>query len=539
MRGMVVCPEPLAAEAGAEILRRGGNAMDAGVAAAFAQSVVDPLHCGIGGVGVLVAHAARTGRTCCIRFWGPVGSLASPEIFARHLVDKVAGGRPTVRGYRNRFGYQSVVVPGFIRGMAEGFRQFGSSGVSWADLLAPAAHLARDGFVVDQYVERYWAPGGLNLDEISAHERLRATPASAHIYLKDDRPYRAGERLVQRDLASTLDRLAETGPDDFYEGAIAASIAAEFTAHGGLFTADDLARYRPLISEPLWGTYRGMAVATDPPPGSGALVIELLNILEDIDLEAMGWNSPPYHDILARAMRQVFADRLAYMADPSFHDVPIAMLTAKTYAADIRRRVLSGHGPNIELVRTGGRTTGHADGTTHVSVMDAEGNAVAITHTNHDASGVVVPGLGFLFNNDMNSFDPVPGRLNSIGPGKAPVTGGAPTLFFKDGRVAMVIGSPAGPLKVTALVQAVLSVTRFGLSIAEAVAADRIHCEGEPIVLEPSFPDAPAEALRHLGNQIVRNGYTARVAAIYRDPHTGRLEGGTDPRGGGGLAVVE
>jgi len=538
MRGVVVCPEPLAAEAGATMLRRGGNAMDAAVAAAFAQAVVDPLHCGIGGVGVLVAHAARTGQTCCIRFWGPVGSLASPDMFAKDLIQ--AEGRLVVRGYPNRFGYRSVVVPGFVRGVAEGFRQFGSGRVSWADVLRPAERLARDGFVVDSYVERYWAPDGLNLDDVSAQQRLGATASSAQIYLKDGRPYRAGERLVQRDLASTLERLAVTGPDDFYEGAIAASIAADFAAHDGVFTADDLARYRPLIGEPLWGTYRDLTVATDPPPGSGALVIELLNILEEIDLEAMGWNSPRYHDTLARAMRHVFADRAAYMADPRFHDVPIAIMTSKHYAAECRRRVLSGRGPDVQVVNPGGQSAAPTEGsTTHVSVMDRQGNAVAMTHTNHDASGVVVPGLGFLFNNDMNSFDPRPGRSNSIGPGKTPVTGGAPTLLLKDGRVAMVIGSPAGPLKVTALVQAVLSVTRFGKSIGEAVAADRIHCDSAPIVLEPSFPDEPADALRRLGNAIVRNSYTARLAAIYDDPRTGRLEAGTDPRGGGGLVIVE
>jgi len=539
MRGMVVCPEPLAAEVGAALLRRGGNAMDAAVGAAFAQCVVDPLHCGIAGVGVLTARAAANGEAFCVRFWGPIGSLASPDMFAADLIESGPGVRPRVRGHRNRAGYQSVVVPGFVRGMAEGFRRLGSGRLGWGELLAPAARLARDGFIVDQYVERYWAPDGLNLDDVPAHERLRATPASAKIYLKEDRPYRVGELLVQRDLAFTLDRLADTGPDDFYEGKIGADIAADFAAHGGLFTADDLARYRPLLGEPLWGTYRDLMVASDPPPGSGALVIELLNILEGIDLEAMGWNSPRYQDTLARAMRYVFADRLTYMADPRFYAVPVEMLTSKPYAAEVRRRVLSGQDPRIEPRRRYDQGARVADGTTHVSVLDSEGNAVAITHTNHDASGVVVPGLGFMFNNDMNSFDPVPGRPNSIGPGKMPVTGGAPTLFFKGPDVAMVIGSPAGPLKVTAIVQAVLSVTRFGKSISEAVAADRIHCEGEAIVLEPSFPEEPAEALRGMGNRIVRNGYTARLAAIYQDPRTGRVEGGTDPRGGGGLAIVE
>jgi gamma-glutamyltranspeptidase/glutathione hydrolase len=537
MRGMVVCPEPLAAEVGASLLRQGGNAMDAAIGTAFAQCVVDPLHCGIAGVGVLTAHNADTGETFCIRFWGTVGSLATPDVFATDPIGGGANGLPLVRGRRSRAGYQSVVVPGFVRGMAGGFGRMRGGTLGWGDLLAPAAGLAREGFIVDEYVERYWAPDGLNLDDFPARDRLSATRASAEIYLKDGRPYRAGELLVQHALARTLDRLAQVGADDFYEGEIGERIAADFSAQGGLFTASDLARYQPLVGEPLWGTYRGLRVATDGPPGSGPLVLELLNILEDMDLEAMGWNSPRYQDALARAMRHVFADRAAYMADPRFHPVPVDMLTSKAYAAEIRKRVLAGQGPSIQFVRSGRESK--VEGTTHVSVLDEQGNSVAITHTNHDASGVVVPGLGFLFNNDMHAFDPIPGRLNSIGPGKMPVTGGAPTLFFEGKDVVLVIGSPAGPLKVTGIVQTVLNITRFGISPAEAVAADRIHCEAEPIVLEPTFPDDQAEALRRLGNSIVRDGYTARLAVIHRDLRTGRLAGGTDPRGGRGLAVAE
>jgi gamma-glutamyltranspeptidase/glutathione hydrolase len=539
VRGIVACPEPLAAEAGAAIIHAGGNAMDAAVAAAFAQCVVDPLHCGIAGVGVLVGRSGTTGEISCIRFWGPIGSRATPDVFATDLIEARPGEPPKVRGRRNRAGHQSVVVPGFVRGMAEAYRTMGSGRVSWQALLQPAARFARDGFIVDDYVERYWAPDGLNLEGMTAQERLSATPASAAIYLNNGRPYRAGERLVQADLARTLDRLGAVGADDFYEGEIGRRIADDFAAHQGFLTAEDLSRYRPLQGEPLWGSYRGLTIATDPPPGSGALVIELLNILEDIDLESMGWNSPRYQDTLARAMRYVFADRANYMADPRFHPVPTAMLTSKAYAAEIRRRVMRGQNPDRPETDLAVGEKRAPDGTTHVSVLDGDGNAAAITHTNHDASGVVVPGLGFLFNNDMNSFDPVPGRLNSIGPGKAPVTGGAPTLFMQGRDLVMVIGSPAGPLKVTAVVQAVLSVTRFGMSIADAVAADRIHCEGDAIVLEPSFPADQAEELRKLGNSIVRNGYTARLAAIYREPRTGRYEGGTDPRGGGGLAIVE
>jgi gamma-glutamyltranspeptidase/glutathione hydrolase len=511
--------------------------MDAAVGAAVTQCVVDPLHCGIAGVGVLIAWSASRRETTCIRFWGPVGSLGRPDVFVHDLIARGPGQAPRVKGFRNRRGHASVVVPGFMRGVAEGFRRLGSGSVSWADIVAPAARIARAGFVVDDYVARYWDPEGLNIDDYPALERLNATAACAEIYLKDGRPYRAGERLVQRDFGRSLERLAAAGPDDFYEGEIASAIGADFAKHGGLFTRDDLARYRPLAGEPLWGTFDSLTVASDPPPGSGVQVIELLNILEGVDLRSLGWNSPRYQDTLARAMRQVFADRRAYMADPRFHPVPVARLTSKGYAAEVRSRVLAGHGPVMDAPAPEHVSPGH-EGTTHVSVVDGEGNAAAITHTNHDGSGVVVPGFGFMFNNDMNSFDPIPGQRNSIGPGKMPVTGGAPTLLFRGQELAMVIGSPAGPLKVTAIAQTLINVLWFGMSLADAVAAERIHCEGAAIVLEPAFPEEKAEALRRLGNPVTRSGYTARLAAIYRPPG-GTWQAGTDPRGGGGLAIVD
>lgn len=255
MSGMVVCPEPLAADAGAEVLRSGGNAMDAAFAAAVAQGVCDPMMCGIGGVGVLTGYRASTNEALCIRFHGVVGSRARPDVFAADILEMRPGETPQVRGHRNSMGYESVVVPGFVRGMAEGLRRWRSGRVDLAGLLAPSVRLTRGGFEVYPYLEHFWAPDSPVTDIPPAAVRLAATDASAKIYLKDGRMPRSGERLVQDDYGKTLECLAADGLESFYEGSVGRAIASDFEAHGGLFTADDLRRYRPLVGEPLWGTF--------------------------------------------------------------------------------------------------------------------------------------------------------------------------------------------------------------------------------------------------------------------------------------------
>lgn len=533
MRGVVTCPEHLAAFAGAEILAAGGNATDAAIATAFAQGVVGPKLSGIGGVGVMTAFNASTRSTECIRFWGTAGSKARPDLFAGDLAQVGENLPVTVRGYRNAVGYLSVLVPGFVRGMHDAFLRHGSGRVSWSHLIAPAIRLAAKGFQVDDYLYRFWRSDTPVDDICPPYTTLTATPACAAIYTRNGDVYHPGEHLVQADYARTLQCIAEEGAAVFYEGSIGAQIAADIEDHSGLFTKNDLVRYCPLISEPLRGTYRGYEIVSDPPPGSGALVIEILNILEGVDLGVLGWNTPKYFDILARVFKHVFKGRSRYMADPRFVDVPVGMLTSKSYADEFRDRLRT-----MPLDVSRGSALGH-EGTTHVSAMDAEGNAAAITHTVCDASGVVTPGLGFMLNNDMSAFDPRPGHRNSIAPGKSPVNGGAPTIVLKDGQAVLAIGSPAGPRKVTAVVQALLNIVDFGMSIEQALAADRIHQEVGPLTVDPMFPPELARALEALGHRLEVSGYTARVAAVYRDPGTKQLAGATDRWGGNGKATVE
>jgi len=532
---MVVCAEPPAAEAGAEILRRGGNAMDAAVAASFAQGVTNPMLCGIGGKGVLTAFWSGTGEMTNLRFWGEAGSRAYPDVYlSDYLGQEGAVTWYRVRGDRNWTGYESIMVPGFVLGAYEGWRRFGSRRLAWGDLLEPAIRLARDGFEVYPYLYRFWGPTPVS-SRMNARERLAATPAAADIYLRGGRVYEVGERLVQADYARILGRIARDGAAVFYQGEIAEAVATDMEANGGLFTLSDLQNYQVLIGEPARGTYRGYHVISDQPPGCGILLIELLNIVEGWNLPSMGWNTPEYLDHISRAMQLVFADRARYMGDPRFIDIPVGRLTSKEYAAELRQKIDTGE----DLREPSWRPVG-ADGTTHLSVVDRDGNAVSMTHTTGLSSGVVTPGLGFLYNNDMQAFDPAPGHNNSIAPGRMPVNGGAPTILLKDGRVAMVIGSPAGARKLTAMLQAIVNVVDFGMGMQEAVSVQRIHSEDARrlIIVEPTFPNETAAELEALGNRVVRESYTGRLSAILRRPATGQLEGGADPRGGGGLATA-
>jgi gamma-glutamyltranspeptidase/glutathione hydrolase len=532
--GVVACIESLAAQAGGEVLHLGGNAADAAVATAFAQGVVNPIHCGIGGGFHGLFFDARTGRARAVASDG-----RAPRAAHEHLwVDDLAGRRGAVwkvAGERNRLGYEAPMVPGFVRGAHEAFARFGSGRVSWRQVIAPAIRLAAEGFAVYPYLYRLWMDNGF-LESGDGPRVLGLTPASREIYLRDGGVYEIGEVLVQRDYARTLERIAEYGPDEFYVGETGERIAADFADNGGLLSAEDLREYRADVEEPISTSFREYEVLTESVPSVGPVTLEVLNILEGWDLQSLGWNSPEYLDRLARAMHLGFRDRMTWLADPDVIDVPIERLISKAYAAEQRARIDRGEDRQLGPVEPGRR-----EETTHVSAVDRAGNAAAITHSTGLSSGVVTPGLGFQHNCHMIMFDPAPGRRNSIGPWKRPITGGGPALFLRAGRPFLMIGSPAGARKVTALIQALLNVLDFGMPIQQAVSVERIHVEDEPmtIVAEMFFPPEKLLGLARLGHRIRLEWYTARLAAVLRDPATGELHGGTDPRGDRGLAIVE
>jgi gamma-glutamyltranspeptidase / glutathione hydrolase len=534
--GVVACVESLAAEAGAQMLRLGGNAADAAVATAFAQGVVDPIYCGIAGGFHGIFHDAARGRTQVVTAGGRAPLAARPDMWR---TTARWGAMWSVEGNVNRLGYQASMVPGFIRGAQAALEHFGSGRVSWQQVIEPAIQLAEDGFEVYPYLYRIWMPRTEHmasfLESLDGPAVLGHTDACRDIYLHPDGTvYQVGERLVQRDYAATLRRIAGHGPDDFYTGAIGRAMASDFASHGGLMTAEDLARYAADVGDAATSTFRGLQVLTEPAPTVGAITLEILNIIEPWDLASAGWNSPEYLDLLVRAMHAGFTDRMTVLGDPDFVDVPEEKLRSKEYAARLRQAIEAG-----EDARGGAGGGGHRDETTHVSVIDGAGNAAAITHSLGMSSGVVTPGLGFQHNCHMVMFDPAPGQRNSIAPWKRPITGGGPVLFLADGEVRLVIGSPAGARKVTALIQALLNITDFGQSVQQAVSSDRVHTEDEPrtVIVEPHFPREPLMGLARMGHRIRFDWYTARLAAVLRTGD-GQLAGGSDPRGDSGLAVV-
>jgi gamma-glutamyltranspeptidase/glutathione hydrolase len=518
--GVIACVEQLATDAGAQMLRSGGNATDAALATAFAQCVVNPVHAGVAGSFHGLFWNAGSGSATVVSAGGRAPRAARPGPASDWII-----------------GYRASTVPGFIRGAAEAHRRFGSGRIGWADLIGPAIRLASDGFEVYPYLHRLWAPTteyGHGFLEGEGPEILGLTEPSRRIYLHPDGSvYETGERLVQDDYARTLGRIAEQGPDEFYRGQTAQAMTDDFARSGGLLSAMDLADFEADVSDPITTTFRDFEVLTEPGPSVGPVILEALNILEGWDLAELGWNEPPYLDCLARALHLAFRDRVTQLGDPDFVEVPIERLISKEYAARLRVAIEDGS----DVAEPAGSVG--PEGTTHVSVIDATRNCAAITHSIGSASGVVTPGLGFMHNSHMSMFDPTPDARNGVEPWKRPITGGGPALFLRDGAPYLLIGSPAGGRKVSAIVQAFLNHVAFGMSLADAVAVDRIHADAEPrtIIVEPHFAADTLRALARLGHHIRFEWYTARLAAVADLPAVG-LVGASDPRGDGGLQVV-
>ena len=531
MKGIVVCPQPRAADVGAGVLRSGGTAFDAAIATAFAQMVADPFMCGLGGMGTLQFFRAEDGASGMIDFHTRAGAKVAPDMWTADM-----RGRTEVSGYtifddlRSDIGYRAIMTPGTVAGLWEAHRRLASR--PWAELVRPAAALARDGLEVTPFVHDFWArppmPGVAD-----GMRRIRATEASARIFLHPEgRLWRVGEVLRNPDLAATLDALAEGGADLFYRGDMARRIAEDFAANGAFVTAEDLAQYRVRHSTPVEGTYRGFRVLSNPPPGSGASLIEMLQILEHFPLGALEHGSSAHLDLVARAMAAAHQDREAWLGDPDFVDVPVERMVSRGRAEEWAGRLRAGEFPGAVAASPPACTT-------HVSVHDEAGNAVSLTHTLGTGAGVVTPGLGFVWNNSMKLADPVPGRANSLAPGKARTTGMVPTILLRDGRPFLVVGAPGGSVIISSVLQTILNVVDFGMSPVEAVSAPRIHCEGGPILAEARIEGAVVR-------ELVAMGHTVRHSPISYDPQQSRAHaividggmarGGADPRGGGGVA---
>lgn len=529
-KAMIVAPEPLAAETGLEILASGGNAVDAAVACAFVQGVVDPQMCGIGGSGAMAVHVG--GATSVLEFQARAGSRVRPDmwepLFVRETADRYGY---VLEGAVNDVGYQSVGVPGTVAGLAAAHARFGS--LPWARLLQPAIRLAADGFQVAGNLYASWKEME-NPDVVPWRKRLAATAESARIYLRPDGEfYEPGDVIKNPDYAATLERLASVGAVDFYRGEIASRIAADFAANGGLITAEDLASYRVKVTPPIRGTYRGLEIETVGPPTTGMTLLQMLNYLEGFELSTHGWPSAEAALRRIEAMRWAFADRDQHLADPDFAAVPVSRLIDKSYAAAARA------GAQSAPVAAG---AAHDNGTTHVCVIDSSGNAVSMTHSLGASSGVITPGLGFTYNNWMNCYDPRPGRVNSLEPGKARSTGMTPTFVFREGNLELALGAPGGNRIVTGVLQALINLVDHGMTPVEAVGAPRVDFNGNVVQAENRVPSDVLDRLRELGYAVNRrpvsyDQYFSRVQVIRRSAD-GFLEGACDPRKDGGIPLA-
>jgi gamma-glutamyltranspeptidase / glutathione hydrolase len=533
--GMVVTSQADASRAGLAMLARGGNAVDAAVAAAFALAVTQPFSAGLGGGAFLLVRGAD-GRVVAIDARETAPAAATRDMYVR----------PGVPERASLAGPLAVATPGFVAGVALALERYGT--LPLAQVLEPAIALAERGFAIGPYhahmLERLRAYG--LPERFPETGRIQFPPVGAAI--------EPGWRLLQPDLARTLRRLAAAGPGDFYRGALASAIADDMAKSGGLVSEQDLADYAPRVREPVRGSYRGFEVVSFPPPSSGGVaLIEALNILEGFDLAPLGAGSSASLHRIAEALKLAFADRAAYLGDPDFVEVPVARLVAKPYAARLRARIdppwwrrapwTWGRSEVAIRVEGPGRPLDDS-GTTHLSTADAAGGAVAITMTINTpfGSGMTVPGTGIVLNNEMDDFakaTDVPNvyglvdttGANAIEPGKRPLSSMTPTLLLRDGHLAMVTGSPGGPRIISATLLSVLNRVDYGMSIEAAVSAPRIHHQWLPDVLyvEPEMSADVLEGLRARGHPVqVDDRDWGAVEAIAA--HDGWLFGGSDPR---------
>ncbi len=530
--GMVVAQESRAARIGVEILDRGGNAVDAAVATGFALAVTYPRAGNIGGGGFMVIHLAKENRDIAIDYRETAPSAATATMFLD------AKGEPDPA--KSRDSALSVGVPGTVAGLALAHQKYGSGKLSLADLIAPAFDLAHKGFAVEDDVA----------DSLPrARERLARWPSTSGILLKNGgQPLEAGDRLIQFDLADTLQTIAREGPRAFYQGHTAIRIADAVRKAGGIMTADDLKNYQAIERPVVRGTYRGYDIVSMPPPSSGGVhLIEMLNILEGYDLTKLGRGEKSSH-LMIEAMKRAYADRALFMGDPDAVAMPIAGLTSKGYAASLRAGIGDKATPAADI-RGGKPADYEGKNTTHFSVIDRDGNAVSNTYTLNFSYGLglIADGTGVLLNNELDDFTAKSGASNAYGligfaanlpgPGKRPLSSMTPAIVLKDGKPFLITGSPGGSRIITTVLQVITNVIDFHMPVAEAVNTPRLHQQWQPedVWVEPGFDPAWLTALQARGHMITPTRPFTAANSIEVTPND--FVGAADPRTRGSLAA--
>ena len=541
---MVTTDEALGSQVGVDIMKRGGNAVDAAVAVAFALAVVEPAAGNIGGGGFMLIRLAD-GKTTFFDYREVAPGRATRDMYI--------GKDGKLDGEASAAGYKSVAVPGTVAGLELVLKNYGT--MKLADVMAPTIRLAEEGFKVSNKLAREFGEEQAGLEKF---------PSSQRIFLNGGKMWKAGDMLKQPELAATLKRIAKNGAAEFYRGETAKLLADEMAKNGGLITLEDLANYKVRVREVLHAKYESgghqWEVLTSPPPSSGGVaMIESLNMLQGVPLK--GWNDAQSVHMVAETMRRVFADRAAYLADPDFSDVPVAGLTAACYAKERASTIDPANASSSSKIKAGdphacGKSAsnsyapqtivslGEGPHTTHFSVVDAAGNAVASTYTLNDSYGShVTSSAGFVLNDEMDDFTTQPGvpnalyglmqsDANAIAPGHRPLSSMTPTILLRDGKLSFVTGSPGGPAIISATLLSVINWMRLGMEAQAAINAPRFHHQWLPdqILMEDEFPASMQDALNARGHKTKRRGHIGLVNAIGIDSKSGERLGAADPR---------
>lgn len=529
--GMVATEQELATKVGVDILKRGGNAIDAGVAVGFALAVVLPNAGNIGGGGFMMIHDAKTGKNVALDFREMAPARATRDMY---LDDKgnVAPGR-------SLYTHLAVGVPGTVAGLTHALKKYGTMKLS--DVMAPAIKLANDGYPVSPSL-------ALILD--AERDHLGQWDSSKAIFFKDGRPLKVGEKLVQKDLAKSMKLISREGASAFYEGTIAKKIVAEMAKHNGLITSDDLKQYKVVEREPVVGNYRGYQVMSMPPPSSGGIhIIQMMNILERYPLKEYGADSAQTIHLMAESMKLAYADRSEYLGDPDFTKVPVKGLTSRAYADELAKKIDPNRATPSTEIKPGKPQPYESDQTTHFSVADKAGNIVATTYTLNlnFGSGIVATGTGITLNNEMddfsvkpgvpNAFGLVGGEANAVAAYKRPLSSMSPTFVLKDGKPFLVTGSPGGSRIITTTMETILNVIDHGMNVAEATITPRIHHQWAPdqLRIEKGISADTIKLLQDKGQKVSIQPSMGRTQTIQIKEDG--FYGYSDPRNPDGRAI--
>jgi gamma-glutamyltranspeptidase / glutathione hydrolase len=536
--GMVASTNAVASRVGVEVMKRGGNAVDAAIAVAFVLAVTHPAAGNLGGGGFMMIRL-KDGRSTAIDYREMAPAAAHRNVYLDKNGNLIEGEGGSLVGYR------AAGVPGTVRGMELALKKYGSGKLTWTQLVEPARRLAANGFTVTHELAR-------SLE--NSHKYLSTYAETKRIYLRNGRYYREGELFRQPELAATFARLQRFGPNEFYEGETARLITADMKRNNGLMTMEDLRGYVAKERAPLRGNYRGHEIISMPPPSSGgAVLIEMLNILEGFELNKYEASSSERYHLMAEAMRRAFADRAEYMGDTDFVKVPIAGLIDKAYAAQLRSSIDAERASNSTEVRAGRPAGYESEETTHFTVVDAEGNAVANTYTLNDSYGssAMAKGTGLLLNNEMDDFAAKPGtpnmygliqgERNAVAPKKRPLSAMTPTIVLRqDGSLWFTVGSPGGPTIINTVLCIITNVIDYEMNVQQAIDAPRIHHQWLPDELtgEPfGLSGDTQRALTARGHTLAKKRYLGDAEGIMIEEKTGVRLGATDPRRSDGLAV--